>query len=142
MPRYFQPPVFSWVYAQINPCMMYVLSWSQFVFFVAAFVRDEELGSEEEDLSDEEEQEEEQEKDDDKQQSEVNVNTNENKWENDSEDDDYEDDSEMSDGEEELKNHEPQNDSVAELNMEDDNKKQKLLDKYKNLPGNKRLNKC
>ena len=108
-------------------------------FFIAAFVRDEELGSEEEELSDEEEnEEEEQEKDDDKQTSEVNVNTNENRCENDSADnDDNEDDSEKSDDEEESENHEPENDSVFEAELKDQNKKQKLLDKYKNLPGKK-----
>ena len=106
-------------------------------FFVAAFVRDEELGSDEEELSDEEEDEgEEQEKDDDKQTSEVNLNTNENSSENDSEDDDYKDDSEISD--EESENHEPEEDSLAGAKMEDENKKQKLLDKYKKLPGRKR----
>ena len=109
-------------------------------FFIAAFVRDEELGSEEEELSDEEEdEEEEQEKDDDKQTSEVNVNTNENSCENDNDNDDNEDDSEKSDDEEESENHEPENDSVFEAELKDQNKKQKLLDKYKNLPGKKAL---
>lgn len=114
-----------------------VLSGGQFgcLFVVPAFFRDEELGSEEEDLSDEEE-EDKQEKVDDKQASEVHVNTNENKREDDSEDNDYEDDSEMSD-EEGSENHE---DSVAEVNTEDENKKQELLDKYKNLSGKKHLN--
>jgi len=111
-----------------------VLSGSQFgcLFFVPAFFRDEELGSEEEDLSDEEE-EEKQENVDDKQASEVHVNTNENKREDGSEDNDYEDDSEMSD-EEGSENHV---DSLAEVNTEDENKKQELLDKYKNLSGKK-----
>ena len=114
-----------------------ILSGSQFgcLFVVPAFFRDEELGSEEEDLSDEEE-EEKQEKVDEKQASEVHVNTNENKRDDGSEDNDYEDNSEMSD-EEESENHE---DSVAEVNTEDENKKQELLDKYKNLSGKKHLN--
>jgi len=113
------------------------LSGSQFgcLFVVPAFFRDEELGSEEEDLSDEEE-EEKQENVDDKQASEVHVNTNENKREDGSEDNDYEDDSEMSD-EEGSENHV---DSLAEVNTEDENKKQELLDKYKNLSGEKHLN--
>ena len=105
------------------------------LFVVPAFFRDEELGSEEEDLSDEEE-EDKQEKVDDKQASEVHVNTNENKREDESEDNDYEDDSELPD-EEGSENHE---DSVAEVNTEDENKKQELLDKYKNLSGKKHLN--
>ncbi|XP_020613533.1 nucleolar GTP-binding protein 2-like isoform X4 [Orbicella faveolata] len=96
---------------------------------------DEELGSEEE----EEEEEEEQEKGNEKQASEVKVNTTENNCESDSEDDDYEDDSEISDEEEESENHEAQNDSVTEVNTEDESKKQRLLDKYKNLPDARRL---
>lgn len=114
------------------------MSGSQFgCLFVccSCLFRDEELGSEEEDLSDEEE-EEKQEKVDDKQASEVHVNTNENKREDDSEDNDYEDDSEMPD-EKGSENHE---DSVAKVNTEDENKKQELLDKYKNLSGKKHLN--
>jgi len=71
----------------------------------------------------------------------VNVNTTENNCESDSEDDDHEDDSETSDEGVESENHEPEKDSVAEVNTEDEEKKQKLLDKYKNSPGKKRWNK-
>ena len=68
----------------------------------------------------------------------MNANTTENNCESDSEDDDYEDDSEISDEGVESENHELEKDSVGEVNTEDENKKQKLLDKYKNLPGKKR----
>lgn len=61
----------------------------------------------------------------------------ENSCENDNDDDDYEDDSEILDEEDELKNYEFEEDFVVEVKMEDENKKQKLLDKYKKLLGKK-----
>lgn len=61
---------------------------------------------------------------------------NENNCENDGDDNDCEDDSEILD-EDEFENFEFERDFVVEVKMEDENKKQKLLDKYKKLLGKK-----
>lgn len=103
--------------------------------FFVALLRDEELGSEEDELTDEEEEveEEEQEKDEENQLCELKVKTNDSECENDSEDNHEEDDNEVSN--EAIEGRRNPNDSFAKLNKDDGTKKQKLLDKYKPLPG-------